>query len=109
METVDDTVVDEPAAITFGDNGVESGRLVFDDEGVMSFEGNADETARVFFDILTLHYNENTRKLLGMKKRIEGVIEWCESFPEDPGTPDILKTIYTRCANKFREAIDGYE
>ncbi len=56
-------VPNEPEYIRFHRDNVELGCLHLHDDGHMSFEGNADESARVFMDAVISQYSALTAAL----------------------------------------------
>ena len=65
--------VDEIKTITFAEDGKELGKLIMEDP--MRFEGNAEESAQVFFDYVVKLNNKRIAEL-------EGDLKWSEELAD---------------------------
>ena len=52
-----------PRSIVFNDNKLgEIGRLTWEEDGIMTFTGNTDASAKLFFDVVCGYFNMNEKE-----------------------------------------------
>ena len=81
------TVDPQPFEITFQTEVSHVGKLKFDNEGQLFFEGQASQSARIFFEQVVKLHNKELDRLDELESMLHRIKSWCEAYPVDVFTP----------------------